>query len=83
MRRLTLTAAILACSFAGLAWPALAQAPKELLTIDQPNDAATLDPHLQWDTDSYGVYRNIFDNLVTRDASGAIDSLTSCASSTG
>src|SRR5205807_8305703 len=25
-----------------------------------------------WDADSYGVYRNIFDNLVTRDASGKI-----------
>lgn len=50
--------------------PALAQ--KQQLTIDLAGDAATLDPHLQWDTDSYSVYRNIFDNLVTRDVSGAI-----------
>ncbi len=52
--------------------PSLAQAAKDLLTIDAPNDAATLDPQLQWDTDSYGVYRNIFDNLVTRDGTGTI-----------
>lgn len=50
--------------------PAMAQ--KAELTIDLAADAATLDPQLQWDTDSYSIYRNIFDNLVTRDASGAI-----------
>jgi len=50
---------------------ALAQS-KDTLTIDLPNDAATLDPHLQWDTDSYTIYRNIFDNLLTRDAKGEI-----------
>ena len=37
---------------------------KDILTIDLPNDAATLDPHLQSDTDSVAVYRNIFDNLI-------------------
>lgn len=51
--------------------PVGAQA-KDTLTVDLPNDAATLDPHVQWDTDSYTIYRNIFDNLVTRDASGKI-----------
>jgi peptide/nickel transport system substrate-binding protein len=51
---------------------AAAQTPKDTITIDLPNDAATLDPHLQWDTDSYTIYRNIFDNLVTRDATGKI-----------
>jgi peptide/nickel transport system substrate-binding protein len=56
------------------AWVTMAQAQtaKDAITIDLPNDAATLDPHLQWDTDSYTIYRNIFDNLVTRDASGKI-----------
>jgi peptide/nickel transport system substrate-binding protein len=54
------------------AGPAWAQAARESITIDLPNDAATLDPHVQWDTDSYTIYRNIFDNLVTRDASGKI-----------
>ncbi len=52
--------------------PALAQGPKQSLVVDMPGDVATLDPHLQWDTESYTVYRNIFDNLVTRDATGKI-----------
>jgi peptide/nickel transport system substrate-binding protein len=51
---------------------AMAQAARDMITVDLPNDAATLDPHLQWDTDSYTVYRNIFDNLLTRDPSGRI-----------
>lgn len=45
---------------------------KETLSVDLPGDAATLDPHVQWDTDSYSIYRNIFDNLLTRDADGKI-----------
>src|SRR4051812_16645067 len=52
--------------------PAQAQQGKQSLTVDLPGDAATLDPHLQWDTDSYTIYRNVFDNLLTRDASGKI-----------
>ncbi len=53
--------------------PARAQAASpNTLTIDLPNDVATMDPQVQWDTDSYSVYRNIFDNLVTRDISGKI-----------
>ena len=52
--------------------PLAAQAAKDSLTVDLPSDAATLDPQLQWDTDSYTIYRNIFDNLVTRDAGGKI-----------
>jgi len=50
---------------------ALAQT-KESLSIDLPNEPGNLDPHGQYDTDSYGVYRNIFDNLVTRDVAGKI-----------
>jgi len=53
------------------ATPALAQ-PNAALTVDLPGDVATMDPQLQWDTESYSVYRNIFDNLVTRDVSGKI-----------
>src|SRR5260370_30337061 len=68
MRKLTFVAAILA----GLVTPVAAQTAKEVLTIDLPSDVATLDPDLQWDTDSYGVYRNIFDNLLARDATGKI-----------
>jgi peptide/nickel transport system substrate-binding protein len=51
-----------------LASPAMAQ--KETLTIDVPNDVATMDPHIQSDLDSAAVYRNVFDHLVTRDTSG-------------
>jgi len=46
--------------------------PKDTLIVDLPGDVATMDPHLQWDTESYMVYRNIFDNLVTRDVAGKI-----------
>jgi peptide/nickel transport system substrate-binding protein len=65
-----------ACAIAVLALalgtqPSLAQV-KDTLVVDLPNDAATLDPHLQWDTDSYSIYRNIFDNLVTRNVEGKI-----------
>src|SRR5579859_6579267 len=53
--------------------PAVAQSMmKTTLTVDLPNDVATLDPQQQWDPDSYTGYRNIFDNLVTRDTSGKI-----------
>jgi peptide/nickel transport system substrate-binding protein len=66
MRRL-----ILALLMAFAATPALTQ-PKDTLTVDLPGDVAAMDPQLQWDTESYSVYRNIFDNLVTRDVSGKI-----------
>jgi len=36
------------------------------LVIDQSGAPATLDPGLQWDTESYEVYRNIFDQLLAR-----------------
>ncbi|HEY0418147.1 MAG TPA: ABC transporter substrate-binding protein, partial [Acetobacteraceae bacterium] len=45
---------------------------KDALVVDLPGDVATMDPHLQWDTESYTVYRNIFDNLLTRDLAGKI-----------
>ncbi|MBL8836074.1 MAG: ABC transporter substrate-binding protein [Alphaproteobacteria bacterium] len=67
LRRMLL-AALLA---AGMSAAAVAQ-PKDTLSIDLPGQPATLDPHVQWDTDSYTVYRNIFDNLVTRNAEGRI-----------
>lgn len=59
-------------SLALAAGPAIGQQAKTSIMIDLPNDAATLDPHLQWDTDSYAIYRNIFDNLLARDVSGKI-----------
>src|ERR1051326_5785920 len=54
-----------ATAAAGAAAPAAANRP---LVIDQPGDPATLDPGLQYDTTSYGVYRNIFDTFLGRDA---------------
>jgi peptide/nickel transport system substrate-binding protein len=42
------------------------------LTIDLTGEPASLDPHMQWNPDSYYVYRNIFDNIVTRDDDGTI-----------
>lgn len=36
------------------------------LVVDQANSPATLDPGQQYDTDSYVVYRNIFDQLLER-----------------
>jgi peptide/nickel transport system substrate-binding protein len=54
-----------------LTGPVLAET-KDSLVVDLPADVATMDPQLQWDTDSYSVYRNIFDQLVTRDVSGKI-----------
>ena len=56
-----------------LSWgeQARAQAP-ETLVVDLVNEPSSLDPHMQWNPDSYYVYRNIFDNMVTRDDSGEI-----------
>lgn len=39
------------------------------LTADLAGYPASLDPGLQYDTDSYSVYRNVFDQLLHRDAS--------------
>ncbi|MFT4181746.1 MAG: ABC transporter substrate-binding protein [Rhizobium sp.] len=47
-------------------------AEKQQIVIDLVNEPSTLDPQLQWNPDSYFVYRNIFDNLVTRDNAGKI-----------
>ncbi|UOF88989.1 ABC transporter substrate-binding protein [Fodinisporobacter ferrooxydans] len=37
------------------------------LVVDEANDPSTLDPGLQYNLESYTVYRNIFDNLLHRD----------------
>ena len=47
-------------------------AAKDTLVVDLVNEPASLDPHLQWNPDSYYVYRNIFDNLLTRDGESEI-----------
>ncbi|MCA0420117.1 MAG: ABC transporter substrate-binding protein [Proteobacteria bacterium] len=51
---------------------ASAQASKERFVVDLVNEPSSLDPQVQWNPDSYYVYRNIFDNLVTRDDKGEI-----------
>lgn len=38
------------------------------LTVDIPNFPATFDPAMQYDESSYVVYRNIYDQLLRRDA---------------
>jgi peptide/nickel transport system substrate-binding protein len=42
------------------------------ITIDLAGEPATMDPHKQWNPTSYYVYRNIFDNVLTRDNDGTI-----------
>jgi peptide/nickel transport system substrate-binding protein len=49
-----------------------AVANRDLFVVDLANEPASLDPHVQWDVESTWVYRSIFDNLVTRDATGKI-----------
>ncbi|WP_342359403.1 ABC transporter substrate-binding protein [Terrarubrum flagellatum] len=56
----------------GVALCAFEAAAKDDLVIDMVSEPSSLDPQIQWNPDSYYVYRNIFDNLVTRDDSGAI-----------
>ncbi len=51
--------------------PVLA-AEKQQFVVDLVNEPSSLDPQQQWNPDSYFVYRNIFDNLVTRDNAGKI-----------
>jgi peptide/nickel transport system substrate-binding protein len=45
---------------------------KDQFVVDLTNEPSSLDPQKQWNPDSYYVYRNIFDNLLTRDDAGKI-----------
>lgn len=45
---------------------------KDVLVIDLVSEPTTIDPHLQWNPSSFYVYRNIFDNLLTRNTDGEI-----------
>ncbi len=47
-------------------------AAKDLFVVDLVNEPSSLDPQKQWNPDSYYVYRNVFDNLLTRDNDGKI-----------
>lgn len=65
----------LAATLAGLCLAMLTAGPvwsKDKLTVDLVNEPSSLDPHVQWNPDSYYVYRNIFDNFITRNEKGEI-----------
>src|SRR5215207_4522472 len=49
-----------------------ARAGQDRFVVDLASEPSTLDPHVQWNPDSYYVYRNIFDNLLSRDDKGDI-----------
>jgi peptide/nickel transport system substrate-binding protein len=63
---------ITVAALATLLVAAPAEAGKDVFVVDLTNDPASLDPHGQWNPDSYFVYRNVFDNLLTRDDEGKI-----------
>ena len=65
----------LALGLAGLAltgFAGAANAAKDVLVVDLVQEPSSLDPHVQWNPDSYFVYRNVFDNMLTRDNDGKI-----------
>jgi peptide/nickel transport system substrate-binding protein len=45
---------------------------KDMFVVDLVNEPSSLDPQKQWNPDSYYVYRNVFDNLITRDDAGKV-----------
>jgi peptide/nickel transport system substrate-binding protein len=57
------------CGATFLSAPAFA---KDTFVVDLVNEPSSLDPQKQWNPDSYYVYRNVFDNLLTRDNDGKI-----------
>ena len=68
LKRLLIAAMLAATS---LSAPITTAAAKDMIVIDFVGEPNSLDPHLQWNPDSFNVYRNIFDNLITRDDEGA------------
>ncbi len=69
LRNKLMVALAVACLVVFTAGPVMA---KDRLTVDLVNEPSSLDPHVQWNPDSYYVYRNIFDNLVARNNKGEI-----------
>lgn len=72
MRVRTLMFAALMGAAAAFTIPSSAAFAKDMLVIDFVGEPNSLDPHVQWNPDSFNVYRNIFDNLITRDDEGKI-----------
>jgi len=56
-----------ACSLPSTTAGSTSTGAKTTLTVDMSSYPASLDPGLQYDTDSYQVYRNVFDQLLHRD----------------
>lgn len=69
LRNTLLSAVAVATIGLGFAAPGFADVD---FTVNLVNEPSSLDPHMQWNPDSYYVYRNIFDNLVTRNDAGEI-----------
>lgn len=63
---LVVTALCLGTAACGIE-PASASRGPDTIVIDTANYPSTLDPGKQYDTDTYSVYRNIFDQLLRRD----------------
>jgi peptide/nickel transport system substrate-binding protein len=62
-----LAGGLAACSTSGTpGTSASSSASGPTLTVDLSSYPASLDPGLQYDTESYSVYRNIFDQLLSR-----------------
>ncbi len=70
-RRLS-PALLMAAALSSVAFLAMPAAAKDLFVVDLVNEPSSLDPQKQWNPDSYYVYRNVFDNLLTRDNDGKI-----------
>ncbi|MGX1100142.1 ABC transporter substrate-binding protein [Amorphus sp. MBR-141] len=70
--RSRITGFLVAIAASAALLPASPVQAKDAITIDLVNEPSSLDPQGQWNPDSYYVYRNIFDNLVTRDDAGEI-----------
>ena len=71
IRSLTVGATVLATATAlaacGLSTTTTSPSGSTQLTVDLAGYPSSLDPGQQYDTDSYSVYRNIFDQLLHRD----------------
>ncbi|MET0746751.1 MAG: ABC transporter substrate-binding protein [Rhizobium sp.] len=69
MRILRIFASLVLLAIPAVPTAALA---KETIVVDLVSEPSSLDPQKQWNPDSYFVYRNIFDQLVSRDDAGKI-----------
>ncbi len=70
-RRIT-SALLLAAALGGATFLSGPASAKDMFVVDLVNEPSSLDPQKQWNPDSYYVYRNVFDNLITRDDAGKI-----------